>query len=456
MNVNLEKTNDVEGRLTVTVTPADYEEKVTKELKQIGRTRVFPGFRKGHVPFGHVKRFFGQQVTSDVVNEEVYRAVISYIRDNKLNILGEPVPVEVKKIDFDKETEFTFQYDLGFGPDLDVNIDKKIAIDYYQIEVPADMIDEQDQAFRRRFGKQVDVDEVVDNSVVKGVISEVDENGVVKEGDNVIFNKLGSLTPRFLKEQADLFIGKKVNDIIVFNPMKATGNNVNEVASMLDISKEEAQSATGDFQFTITSITGLQLAELGQELYDMAFGKDRVKSEEEYREEIRKMISSELQHNAELLFRNEARDAIVKHFGTFELPEKFLKRWLIARDKKLTEENIDEEYSKSVNGIKWQLIEDRLISKYEIKVDDNDVKNYAKMVAAQQFAQYGMVGLSDEMISGYAERLLNDKTYSSRFVDDITDDRVFRVIKENAKIKEKKVSIEEFRKIADKHNENQA
>ena len=238
--------------------------------------------------------------------------------------------------------------------------------------------------------------------------------------------------------------------------MKATGNNVNEVASMLDISKEEAQSATGDFQFTITSITGLQLAELGQELYDMAFGKDRVKSEEEYREEIRKMISSELQHNAELLFRNEARDAIVKHFGTFELPEKFLKRWLIARDKKLTAENIDEEYSKSVNGIKWQLIEDRLISKYEIKVDDNDVKNYAKMVAAQQFAQYGMVGLSDEMISGYAERLLNDKTYSSRFVDDITDDRVFRVIKENAKIKEKKVSIEEFRKIADKHNENQA
>ncbi|MBR5436136.1 MAG: trigger factor [Muribaculaceae bacterium] len=451
MNVTLEKSSEVEGRLTVNVVPADYEEKVKKELKEIGRTRVFPGFRKGHVPFGMIKRHFGQRITSDIVNEEVYRAVIGYIRENKLNILGEPMPVEVKNIDFDKETEFTFQYDLGFGPDLDVTVDKKVVIPYYQIEVPQNMIDEQDTAFRRRFGKNVDKEAVEEDSIVKGEISELNADGSLKE-DGIVNDK-GILTPRYLKEQSELFVGKKVGDKVTFNPAKASGENASEVASMLNIEKEAAQAVKADFQFEIKSISGLEPAELGQELFDLAFGKDNVKSEEEYFEEIRKMVSRELQQNAEMLFRNDARDVLVEKFGKFELPEKFLKRWLVARDEKLKEDNIDEEYNKSLSGIKWQLIEDRIISKYEIKVEEADVRNYAKMVAANQFAQYGMVGLSDELISGYAEKMLKDKNYSSRFVDDITDDRVFRTVKDNAKINEKKVTLDEFREIVKKVNE---
>ena len=452
MNINLEKIGNTEGRLTVNVVAEDYNEKVTKELKEIGRTRVFPGFRKGHVPFGHIKRIFGQQVTSEVVNDEVFRAVIKYIRENNLNILGEPLPVEVKHIDFNKETEFTFQYDLGFGPDLEVEIDDKLQIPYYQIEVPEDMIKEQDTAFRRRFGTQVDGEEVTDDAVVRGKIAELNEDGSLKEGDDAIRNERGIFTPRYLKDQADLFIGKKVGDKVVFNPAKASGNNPSEVASMLNIDKEAAQGVTADFEFAIESISVVKPAELNQELFDAAFGKDVVKSEEEYFEAIRKMISGELQRNAEMLFRNDAEKAILDKFGNFELPENFLKRWLVARDEKLTAENIDEEYAKSAKGIKSQIIQDRLIRKFNIKVEDDDVHNYAKMVAAQQFAQYGMVGLSDEMISSYADRLLKDKNYSGRFVDDITDDRLFRAIKDAAKIKEKKVTLDEFRKIAAEAN----
>lgn len=452
MDINLERIGNTEGRLTVNVVAEDYNEKVTKELKEIGKTKMFPGFRKGHVPFGHIKRFFGQQVTSEVVNDLVFRAVIDYIRNNKLNILGEPLPVEVKHIDFNKETEFTFQYDLGFGPDIDIEIDNKTQIPYYLIEVPQEMVDEQDTAFRRRFGSQVDGEEVTDDAVVRGTISELNEDGTIKEGNDVIHTDRGIFTPRYLKEQADLFIGKKVGDKVAFNPMKASGNNPSEVASMLNIDKETAQGVTSDFEFDIASISVIKPAELNQELFDSAFGKDVVKSEEEYFEAIRKMISGELQRNAEMMFRNDAQKAIIEKYGNFELPETFLKRWLVARDEKLTAENIDEEYSKSSEGIKWQILQDRLIHKFGIKVEDNDVRNYAKMVAAQQFAQYGMVGLSDEMISNYADRMLNDKNYSSRFVDDITDDRLFRAIKDAAKIKEKKVTLDEFRKIAAETN----
>ena len=450
MNVSIEKIDNVNGKITVSIEENDYKDKVTSELKRIGKTHTLPGFRKGYVTVDQLRRRFGKQVKSDVINQEVYEAVINYIRDNKLAILGEPLPVEVKEIDMNS-VDYTFEYEIGLTPEINVDL-KKVSLPYYNIEVSKEMVDEQDANFRERFGNQVPGEEVDEKALVKGSIMELNEDGSVKDTEDAIQVVGGIIAPMYLKdkEEADKFIGKKLNDKVVFNPYKACEGDVTRLASMLNIDKEKAAEAKGDFEMSIAEIIVVKPAELNEEYYKNIFGPDKVKTEEEYFEAIKQMISAQISGNSEMLFHMQAEKQLVEEYGNFELPQEFLKKWLVRRNEGLTAENIDEEFEKMIPSLKWQLIKERIAAVAEVKIEEADVQNHAKAIARQQFAQYGMTNVEDDMLSDYAKRILEDKNSRSRIIEEAGDAKLFEAIKQTAKIEAKSVSVEEFKSIAEK------
>ena len=450
MNVSIEKIDNVNGKITVSIEENDYKDKVTSELKRIGKTHTLPGFRKGHVTVDQLRRRFGKQVKSDVINQEVYEAVINYIRDNKLAILGEPLPVEVKEIDMNS-VDYTFEYEIGLTPEINVDL-KKVSLPYYNIEVSKEMVDEQDANFRERFGNQVPGEEVDEKALVKGSIMELNEDGLVKDTEDAIQVVGGIIAPMYLKdkEEADKFIGKKLNDKVVFNPYKACEGDVTRLASMLNIDKEKAAEAKGDFEMSIAEIIVVKPAELNEEYYKNIFGPDKVKTEEEYFEAIKQMISAQISGNSEMLFHMQAEKQLVEEYGNFELPQEFLKKWLVRRNEGLTAENINEEFEKMIPSLKWQLIKERIAAVAEVKIEEADVQNHAKAIARQQFAQYGMTNVEDDMLADYAKRILEDKNSRSRIIEEAGDAKLFEAIKQTAKIEAKAVSVDEFKSIAEK------
>ncbi len=452
MNVSIEKTGNVSAILTVSIEENDYKEKVTKELKEIGKKHNIPGFRQGHVPFGELNRRFGKQVTSDVINNEVYNAVVGYIRDNKLGVLGEPLPVDVVELDLKNKKDFTFQYELALVPELNIEAGKDTTVPYYTIEVTDEMINEQDKNFRERFGAQVPGEEVEPNALVKGSIMELNEDGTVKTEEDAIQMLNGIVAPMYFKdkEQADKFIGKKVNDKVVFNPWKTCEGNAAELSSMLGVDKDKAADIKGDFEMSISEIIVVRPAELNQELFDNVLGKDKAKNEEEYRNGVKEMIARELARNSEMLFRVDVEKAMMAKYGDMELPAEVLKKWLVRRNEGVTAENVDAEYVKMEPSLKWQLVKERLADICQVKIEEQDLINQAKMIARAQFAQYGMTNMDDDTLTDYARRILADKNYRPRIVEEVGDVKLFDAIKDKITVDNKTVSLDEFKEIATK------
>lgn len=452
MNVTLQNTDAVSARLTVSVEENDYKEKVLADLKKIGRNNQIPGFRKGHVAIAELQRRFGRQVTSDVINELVYDAVTNYIRDNKLNILGAPVPVEVKELDLKNQKDFTFEFDLALAPELNIKVDKDEKIPYYNIEVSDEMLNEQDAAFRKRFGAQVPGEEVEPDALVKGAIMQLNEDGSVKEGDDAIQVVSGILAPMYFadKDEAAKFAGKKVDDKVVFNPRKATGDNVAELASMLNIDKNRTAEVQGDFEMTISEIIVVRPAEDGEEFYTNVFGKDRVHNADEYRAALKEMIANELKGNSDMIFSFSARKFFLDKYGDMQLPDAVLKRWLISRNESLNEENIDEEYAKMESDLKWQLIKERIAEMLGVKIEEADLMAQAKVLAARQFAQYGMTNMDDETITNFAKNILDDKNYRGRLIEQVGDVKFYTALKQAVTLEESTVSLDQFKEIASK------
>lgn len=450
MNVTSNSTDSVSMRLTVAVEENDYKAKVTEDLKKIGRTHQIPGFRKGHVSIKDLERRFGKQVTSDVINQVVYEEVMKYIQDNKLHVLGQPLPVEVKELDLKNQKDFTFEYDLALAPALDVEVDKNVHIPYYDIEVTDAMVDEQDAAFRKRFGTQGPGEEFEKDALVKGSIMELDENGEVKEGEGAIQVINGIVSPMYFadKDEAAKFEGKKVGDKVVFNPRKAAGENLTELSSMLDIDKDRAADVTGDFVLSISEIIVVKPAELGEEFYANVFGKDKVKDETEYRAAVKDLIANELQGNSDMIFRWSSRKFYMDKYGEKQLPDALLKRWLMSRNEKLDEQQADAEYEKMKADLKWQLVLDEIVEKLGVKVERTDLLEFAKGLAARQFAQYGMTNIDNETIEKYAENILADKNYVGRIHEQVGEVKTFNALKEAVTLDCETVSLDKFKEIA--------
>ena len=448
MNVSHQNTDNLNAVISIEISKADYEDKVDKSLRAYGQKANIPGFRKGKVPFSILTKMFGKSVRVEEINRLVSEALYNYIRDNKLNILGEPMTAEDMTVDLDAQDDFTFRFDVALAPELNVKVDKSISVPYYTITVDDDMVKRQDESFRARFGKQVSVDESTDEKdLIKGSMVELSSDGTPLEGGITVESTI--VSPNYFKsdDEKAKFAGVKKGDKVVFNPSKSCNASVAELASMLNTDKEKAANVTSDFEMTVTDITHLQPAELNQEFFDSIFGKDTVKTEEEYLAKIREMIAHQLVPESDYRFSLDSRAAIEKAVGDFELPDAFLKRWLLATDKERKAETIDDDYSRMVPDLKWQLIKEQIVKQFDIHVDDNDLKAMAKRVAASQFAQYGMTGVPDDVLERYGNEMLSNKDTRSRLINQATEMKIQTAIKESVTLNHKEVSMENFQKL---------
>lgn len=444
MNVTLDKTNAVEGKLSVSVAESDYKDKVTAELKKIRHDANIPGFRKGAVPMGIIEKRFRKQVTSDVINQEVYNAVVNYLKENNIDILGEPLPVDVTELDLDKQTDYTFEYEIGFAPEINVDINKEMHLPYYRIEVTPEMMAEQDKMLTERFGTQQPIEVYADRALIKGNIRQIGEGDGLKEVEGVI------VAPWTFKDkdQAAKFEGAKVGDKIVYNPWTASGENAAEVAAMLSVDRAEAEKLTGDFELTITEITGLKPAEHNEEFFKMAFGKDCT-TEEQYQEGLKKTIAAQLLPNSAALFEKMTRETLMEKYGNFELPAEFLKKWLQRRNPEaLNGENIDEEFAKNEKAMKWEILAGRIASALDVKVTEEDMLRFATHAAARQFAQYGMANIDETILKNYAESLLKDEQNRRYIAEQVSNANLFEAIGHAVTIDDKEVTLDEFKKLA--------
>ncbi len=450
MNVTIEKKSAVYGIINVNVVEADYADKVKKELRTIGTKRVIPGFRQGHAPLPTLTRMFGKQVKSEVLNDTVYDAVIKHIRENKLHVLGEPLPLEKKEINLE-DKDYDFQYEIGFAPELDITVDKKVKLTRYAIEVSEQMYKDEDEALRKRFGKQEPGEVTDDRSLIKGSLQQLNADGTVNENEGAIQVTDAIVAPFTFKDekQKALFVDKHVNDKVVFNPYDSCNGNAAELSSMLNIDKNIAVDVHSDFVLAISEIIVMKEAEHDQAFFDSVFGKDKVQDEAAYETAVKEGLAAQLARNSEELFDVTARNYFIEKYGDMELPTEFLKKWLVVRNEELTVENIDKEFDQMLPSLKWQLIEERIANVLNVEIKEDDVLEYAKAVTNRQFIQYGITNMDDATITEYAKRLLKDNNTRSRIVEAASEMKLFNTLRTNVTIEEKKVSFDEFKKIAE-------
>lgn len=446
MNVNFEKLGNVNGEITVTIEAKDYTDKISKQLKEIGKKHAEPGFRPGHVPAGLIAKKYGTAVKYDVVNKEVADAVFNYIKDNKLQVLGQPVPESDNAFDINN-SDFTFKFKVGLAPEIANPVNKDLHVPYYNITVSEEMINEQVDGLRERFGRQVPGEETEPNAVIKGIITELNPDGSVKEGGIVVEN--GIIAPMHFKneDQKKLFEAKHPGDTIVFNPAATCDANPVELSSMLNIDRDQVEDHKGDFNFEIKEIIVLRPAELDQEFFDNAVGKDKAHNDEEFRAALKELLALNLANDSNYRFTIDAKDAVVKAVGQLELPVEILKEFLIRQGEGINAENVNEEFDKMRGQLEWDLVRDNIASQFDVKVEEDDILNEARGVVARQLMQYGPNALSDQIVDKYAQEVTKDPKNREMLYQNALNRKVFETIKENVTLDNKDVTVEEFQKL---------
>ena len=449
MNVSFQNIDKVSGLLTVKLEKADYQEKVDKSLKTFRQKAQIPGFRKGMVPMSLVKKMYGKSVIAEEVNKLLSEKVYDYIKSNNVNMLGEPLPNEEKQqvIDFDTMEEFEFVFDIALAPEFKAEVSNTDKVDYYTIEVTDEMVENQVKAYTQRNGKYDQVSAYEDNDMLKGLIAELDENGNTKEGGIQVEGAV--LMPSYMKneEQKAIFANAKVNDVLVFNPNAAYDGHDAEIASLLKIEKEAAAEMKSNFSFQVEEITRFVPGDLNQELFDQVFGKDAVKTEEEFRAKVKEGIAAQFVADSDYKFLIDARKMLMEKVGKLEFPDALLKRIMLLNNKEKGEEFVAENYAKSVEELTWHLIKEQLVKDNEIKVEQEDVINMAKDATKAQFAQDGMMTVPEDILENYAQEMLKKKENVDGLVGRVVEAKLATALKAKVTLNNKTVSMEEFNKM---------
>lgn len=445
MDVTRNNLDAVNARLVVKIEPADYQGKVDAAIKEYRKKAVMPGFRQGMVPMGLIKNKFGKAFLAEEVEKVVSGAIYDYLKNNNVNIFGEPMPSEDAPInDFEDGNSFEFSFDLGLSPEIDFVPSKSDKLDFYKIKVAQDLIDKQTEAFRGRFGEYVKADTAEVTDVLKGDLVELDENGNEKEGGIKVENAL--VSPNYMKdkdEQAKVN-GLKLGESFVFNPAKAFGGSDVELASLLHKTKDEVKDFKSDCKFTVSEITRYAKAELNQDFFDKCFGKDKVKSEEEFYEMIKKSLADQFADQSDIRFLWDIRKYVIDKLADVQMPEAFIKRWLKSRNKDSKDEDLDKEMPKLLEDLKWQVFTDKVAEKENLKVEKEDVDNEAKKTAKRQFESYGLLGVDDELLNSYSKEMLKSEDTVRQLTETALRDKVLARVKEMVSLVDKEVSMEEF------------
>ena len=447
MNISLQNVDKVSAKLTVKLEKADYQEKVEKALKTFRQRANVPGFRPGMVPMGIIKKQYGAAVKAEEVNKLLQEKVYEYLRENKVNMLGEPLPVEGQEIDIVAQDDIEFVFDIALAPEFELNLGKEDTLAYYNIDVNEDIVNRQIDMYTQRAGKYEKVDSYQDNDMLKGLLAELDENGSTKEGGIQVEGAV--MMPSYMKndEQKAVFANAKVNDVLVFNPNTAYDGSEVEMASLLKIQKEEVAAHTGNFSFQVEEITRFVSAELSQEIYDQVFGEGTVNNEEEFRAKVKESLQAQFAPDSDYKFLLDVREYLTNKVGKLEYPDALLKRIMLLNNEEKGQEFVDENYEKSIEELTWHLIKEELVSKNGIKVENEDVMEMAKAATRAQFAQYGMMNVPEEMLENYSKEMLKKKESVDGLVNRAIETKLATTLKGQISLDEKNISLDEFNKF---------
>lgn len=448
MNISLENPEKVSGVLTLVVEEADFAGDVEKQLKDYRKKANVPGFRPGQAPMGMIKRQVGAQVKVDVINRLVGEKLYEYVRENKINMLGEPMPhLGEEPVDLDAAAPYTLKFDIAIAPEFKAELTKKDSVVYYDITTDDAIVDKEIDAFASRSGSYQKVDEYQDNDMIKGDIRELNEDGSAKDGGITVSQ--ASMLPSYIKvdDQKALFQGCKVGDVIVFNPKKAYPESNIEISSLLKVSKEEAEKITADFSFQVTEISRYQKHAIDQDLFDQVYGEGKVKDEADFRAKVTEGIKEQMVQNADFRFLQDVRKYVEEKIGEVKYADELMKRIMLANNKDKGMEYVEKNYEASIKELTWSLAKNQIVEALKIKVDDADVKAVAIDVTRMQFAQYGMTSVPEKYLEQYAEGMLKNRDQVDNLVNAAVDRKLMTALKDVVKLNKKTISFDEFRKL---------
>ena len=442
MNFTLKDQDATSARLVVSVQEADYTTLVEKTLKNIRQKANIPGFRPGMVPMGLIKKQYGTAVKAEEINKLLQTKIFEYIRENNIDILGEPLPDEEQQstLDLVNGKDFDFEFRIALAPKFDATLTKADNIVYSKIEPTEEMIDGQAKAYAQRCGEYKQMESYESGDMLKGALVENVEGGIdVKEA---------VMMPSYMKndEQKALFEGKKVGDTITFNPNIAFDGHAAELASLFMIEKDKAAEVKSDFNFTIKEITRFVASEINQTVFDAAYGKDTVKSEEEFRAKIKEEIASRFAVESDYKLLLDTRSYLMNRIGKLEYSESILKELMLANKEDKDATIDDETFQKSLNELTWHLIKEQLVKNAGIKIEETDILEAAKDATRAQCALYGMGNVPDELLENYAMELVKQGKSKEMLVNRAIDVKLIGAIKEAATLNEESISVEEFNK----------
>ncbi len=447
MNITRETITELNAVLKVKVEQPDYEEKVENVLKDYRKKANIKGFRPGMVPIGLVRKMYGKAVQIEEINKIVTENIHKYLVDEKLEILGDPIPKadEQEIIDFDTQKEFTFSFELGLAPLVELKLTKKNKVTLYEIIIDEKMKNDQLENYKRRYGKFINADSSEEKDVLKGNIEAADSDGNPIPGgisaENTSF-AIDLIKDDDIRKQ---FLGKGVNEAVCFDIKKAFPNDT-EIAGLLKINKEGVAGLEGNFLFTINEISRFYPAESDKELYDKIYGEGIVSTEEEFMKKIEEEIRASLTREGDFKLMQDIKKLALEKTD-LELPEDFLKRWLLKVNENTTEELIVKEFDNFRTDLKWQLIRNKVAKDNEMKISEEELQKEAENITRYQFRQYGLFYATDEQISNYARETLKKEDDAKRIADKILEEKVLGQMKEMVKIENKSVTAEEFNKL---------
>ncbi len=447
MNITRENSDDLNAVLKVHVEKADYDEKVEKVLRDYRRKATVKGFRPGMVPMGLVRKMYGKAVQLDEINKIVSENISTYLKEEKLDILGDPLSKqdENELADFDSREDFTFSFELGLAPLFELKLNRKNKVTGYTISVDEKMKNDYLQNYARRFGEFRREEISEDKDILKGRIEALDElNNPLPEG---VSHDEATVATDLIKDEEikKQFLGRSENELIDFDLRKALPND-NEIAGLLKIPKEEAAGIGGNFRFTIREISRFVPAEIGQEFFDRIYGEGIVSSEEEFMKKIEDEISANLKHESDYKLALDLKKLAIEKCE-FDLPEEFLKKWLLRVNEKTTEELINKEFDSFRTDLKWQLIRNKIAKLNEVRITEEELTEEAERITRYQFGQYGLHYATDEQVSNYARETLKREDEAKRIADKLLEDKVILLLRDMVRIDYKQVSVEEFNKL---------
>lgn len=444
MNITQEKVNDLNAIVKITIAPEDYAPRVEKALKEQAKKANLPGFRKGMVPVAHIKKMYGKSILVEEINTLLSETLTKHLTDNKVEVLGQPLPVldDTKEFKWDNTDEFEFNYELGLAPAVDVEITSKDKFTAYNIKADEDTLTARIKNIRKSYGKMTNPEVSAEGDVLYADLVQLSPDGTAFEGG---INSTGSIRTDLVTDKKILktLVGLKKDDVFELDVQKAFDNNETIIAKLLNIGEEDAKELKSKFQVTVKNVNRLEESDLNQEFFDKIFGADVVTDEAGFKAKITEEIESMFQQDADRKLQNDIYTQLTSQ-TKMELPDEFLRKWLKATNEKLTDEELSQGYDEFAKNLKWTLIENKIINDNEIKIDYKDVFETAKQRLDAQFRMYSPQPMPEDQLAQYTATFLQEKENANRIFDEVKALKVFDYIKSVATLDQKEIDYTKF------------